>query len=137
MNKRLNVKLLFIIYLTCNLNCHTFNQTRNISRKIRGFKEVLINKILKVEQTAETKIRITTIATLTDGSLIEKPMCISIFYDSNFEEYRFNFYKSKFVVLEECISYLDTKALNYTVISQRVYFENERNQEKKNPKKKS
>ncbi|XDD53075.1 hypothetical protein AB3N62_11325 [Leptospira sp. WS4.C2] len=134
----MKVKLLFIIYLTCNLNCHTFNQTRNISRKIRGFNEVLINKILKVEKTAQTEIRISTIATLKDGSLIEKPMCISIFYDSNFEEYRFNFYKSKFVVLEECKSYLDTQALNYNVISQRVYFENQRNQEKKiikkNPK---
>ncbi|MDF3822560.1 hypothetical protein P3G55_21850 [Leptospira sp. 96542] len=130
MNKKSKIKLLSLFCLIIQLHCHTFNQTRKLSRKIRGFNEIQINKILKIEKTSATEITISAIANQKDGSIIEEPMCITIYYDPNFEEYRFTQYKSRFVILEECKTFTNTQPLNFKIISQRIYFENKRTEEK-------
>lgn len=95
-NKKTIYIFLFIL-ITDFLGCFTFNQTRNVSRKIRGVEELKIDKIIKIERKSKTEITIWTLSSWKDGSSIEEPMCISVFLDSSFEKYIFNLYSSDIV----------------------------------------
>jgi hypothetical protein len=131
MKKSLKLEYLVCLCLLCYTDCHTFNQTRSIYRKIIGANEISIKQILKIEKTSLSEIRINTIATLNDGSAINEPMCILISYDHEFKEFKYNQFNSNIIILEECIPIDNTELLDYKIIGHSDYLKNLEQQNKK------
>ncbi|MCT8335897.1 hypothetical protein NUH30_19575 [Leptospira sp. 85282-16] len=131
MIKSIKQKYLVCLFLIGYIDCHTFNQTRSIHRKIIGVNEISIKQILKIEKTSLSEIRINTIATLKDGSPVDEPMCILISYDSDFKEFKYSQFKSNIIILEKCIPIDNTELLDYKIIRHSEHLKNIEQQNKK------
>lgn len=134
MNKTIKLKNLIILLLIILIDCHTFNQTRNVYRKIIGVNEIYIKKIQKIEKISSSDIRINTIAAYKDGSPINEQMCILITYDQYYNEYKFAQFKSNVIILEECLPLNNTEPLDFEIMKHYEYLKiiKEKNNTSKN-----
>ncbi|XDD53040.1 hypothetical protein AB3N62_11150 [Leptospira sp. WS4.C2] len=121
MIKTVKLKNLISLCLIIYIDCHTFNQTRNVYRKIIGVNEIYIKKIQNIEKISSSDIRINTIAAYKDGSPINEQMCILITYDQYYDEYKFTQFKSNVIILEECVPLNNTEPLDFKIMKHYEY----------------
>ncbi|WP_210409551.1 hypothetical protein, partial [Leptospira levettii] len=107
---------LITLCLIIFIDCHTFNQTRNVYRKIKGGNEIYIKKIQNIEKISPSDIRIKTIAAYKNGSEINEEMCILITYDQDSNEFKFAQFKSNVIILEDCKTYNNMEPLDFKLM---------------------
>jgi hypothetical protein len=121
MIKTIKLKNIISLCLIFFINCHTFNQTRKVYRKIIGVNEILIKQIVNIEKISPSDIRINILAAYKDGSPINEQMCILIAYDHYYDEYKFNLIKSNVIILEECIPLNNTEHVDFEIMKHYEY----------------
>lgn len=121
MIKKIKFKKLICLCLFIYIDCHTFNQTRKIYRKINGVNEIYIKKIKNIEKISPSDIRINTITEYKDGSQINEQMCILITYDQYHDEFKFTQFKSNVIILEDSIPLNNTMRLDFKIMKHYEY----------------
>jgi len=124
MTKKFKINNLITLCLIIFIDCHTFNQTRNVYRKIKGVNEIHINKIQNIEKISPSDIRIKTIAVYKNGSQINEEMCILITYDQDSNEFKFAQFKSNVIILEYCKTLIYTELLDFKLTKHYEYLNN-------------
>ncbi|XDD53049.1 hypothetical protein AB3N62_11195 [Leptospira sp. WS4.C2] len=99
--------ILFLVLLT--ISCYNFNQTRKVSKKIKGIEDIEILNILSASKLETNEIKIVASIKYKENNQPENTKCILIVYNSYFEEFKFKKYIENKAIFEDCP---DTKSLH-------------------------
>lgn len=100
--RKINLLILSLLYLE---NCHTFNQTKNITKKVAGETQIEIRKINRIEIDNNGDIQVIAEIRKARTTINFGKKCLFIHYDNESKEYKLNYLNNEKAIFENNCKY--------------------------------